>query len=383
MSKPVKSSLEFQADQFIDASLSVGATSSPNNSSASINIIGTASSPTSCPSLLLGHTGSDHHAAQLFVFNNNNISDLRGSYYNSGYKASNSSGYRDWLNGTNHRREFKVFSGKSAGDSITFTESFWWDLTNGDATAKQNFTVDGDLSVNTIEGVSISDTQFGYLGALNQGLTTTSNVTFNQITGTLQTAAQTNITSVGTLTGLDITQNIAGDAITILSDNDTKNTSLAIGRSAVEANLAVVSSTAQYFTNTYAGDTALKSIGSGSALILGVSSTGTMTILPSKVGINERSPYNSLDIGGNLSVGYSAEVAPSNGAIFAGKVAIGTASPATSAALDVTSTTGALLLPRMTTTQRNSLTAVNGMLIYNTTDNKFQGYENGAWANLI
>ena len=42
-----------------------------------------------------------------------------------------------------------------------------------------------------------------------------------------------------------------------------------------------------------------------------------------------------------------------------------------------------LLLGNMTTTQRNALTPANGMIIYNTTDNKFQGYEAGAWANLI
>ena len=42
-----------------------------------------------------------------------------------------------------------------------------------------------------------------------------------------------------------------------------------------------------------------------------------------------------------------------------------------------------LLLGNMTTTERNALTAANGMIIYNTTDNKFQGYENGSWANLI
>ena len=42
-----------------------------------------------------------------------------------------------------------------------------------------------------------------------------------------------------------------------------------------------------------------------------------------------------------------------------------------------------LLLGSMTTTQRDALTAANGMIIYNTTDNKFQGYENGAWSNLI
>ena len=37
----------------------------------------------------------------------------------------------------------------------------------------------------------------------------------------------------------------------------------------------------------------------------------------------------------------------------------------------------------MTTTQRDALTAANGMVIYNSSDNKFQGYENGAWVNLV
>tara|TARA_B100001287_G_scaffold112314_1_gene94614 strand:+ start:212 stop:2197 length:1986 start_codon:yes stop_codon:yes gene_type:complete len=37
----------------------------------------------------------------------------------------------------------------------------------------------------------------------------------------------------------------------------------------------------------------------------------------------------------------------------------------------------------LTSTERDALTAANGMVIYNTTINKFQGYENGAWANLI
>ena len=45
--------------------------------------------------------------------------------------------------------------------------------------------------------------------------------------------------------------------------------------------------------------------------------------------------------------------------------------------------TGYVQFGSYTTTERNALTAANGMVIYNTTDNKFQGYENGAWANLI
>ena len=48
--------------------------------------------------------------------------------------------------------------------------------------------------------------------------------------------------------------------------------------------------------------------------------------------------------------------------------------------VDVAST---LKVASLTTTARDALTAVNGMIIYNTTDSKLQGYEGGAWANLI
>ena len=42
-----------------------------------------------------------------------------------------------------------------------------------------------------------------------------------------------------------------------------------------------------------------------------------------------------------------------------------------------------LLLGNMDQTAINALTGANGMIVYNTSTNKFQGYENGAWANLI
>lgn len=51
--------------------------------------------------------------------------------------------------------------------------------------------------------------------------------------------------------------------------------------------------------------------------------------------------------------------------------------------IDASGTLGAFILPKLTAIQRNSLTATNGMLIYNITTNKFQGYENGSWVDLI
>lgn len=73
--------------------------------------------------------------------------------------------------------------------------------------------------------------------------------------------------------------------------------------------------------------------------------------------------------------------APVLGAASATTVAVGGTLVASTVAT-FTSTTGGLLLPRMTTTQRDALTGVNGLLIYNSTLDRFQGYTAGAWVSL-
>lgn len=68
-------------------------------------------------------------------------------------------------------------------------------------------------------------------------------------------------------------------------------------------------------------------------------------------------------------------------AFMGGNIGIGIANPATSGLLDLTSTTGALIVSRMTTGQRDALTPVDGMIIYNTTNVRFNFRENGAWVS--
>lgn len=51
--------------------------------------------------------------------------------------------------------------------------------------------------------------------------------------------------------------------------------------------------------------------------------------------------------------------------------------------VDINTTIGQLIVPRMTTVQRDALLIVNGSVIYNTTTNKMQAVEAGVWVNLI
>lgn len=65
------------------------------------------------------------------------------------------------------------------------------------------------------------------------------------------------------------------------------------------------------------------------------------------------------------------------------QVAIGTANPDPSAALDLSTTTKGLLIPRMTGGQRISITSpATGLLVYDTTYKSIYGYNGTAWTNL-
>jgi hypothetical protein len=108
--------------------------------------------------------------------------------------------------------------------------------------------------------------------------------TFTSIGGTLSTAAQTNITSVGTLTGLTSTGTIFGNF------PDGSGSSLKLGRS----------DNSNYWLVNHAGNDfrLYNSAGSGSDILLGVDAGGTDTI--NNVGIKTATPTEALDVNGNI-----------------------------------------------------------------------------------
>jgi hypothetical protein len=69
-----------------------------------------------------------------------------------------------------------------------------------------------------------------------------------------------------------------------------------------------------------------------------------------------------------------------------GPVVIGANAAPTNAnvLLDLVSTTRALLVPRMTTVQKNAMAALKGMIVYDITTDTFEGFQGavGAWAAL-
>jgi len=64
------------------------------------------------------------------------------------------------------------------------------------------------------------------------------------------------------------------------------------------------------------------------------------------------------------------------------QVGIGTNSPNTNAILDLTASDKALLLPRVANTA-SVLSSINGMIIYDISQNCVRAYENGSWSNCF
>lgn len=83
---------------------------------------------------------------------------------------------------------------------------------------------------------------------------------------------------------------------------------------------------------------------------------------------------NAMEVAGTHIV-----LDPGVGGVVIG--AVGT-TPGPSAGLQLTSTSRAFQLASMTTTQRDALTAADGMIVYNSTTGKFQGRASGAWVDL-
>lgn len=135
----------------------------------------------------------------------------------------------------------------------------------------------------------------------------------------------------------------------------------------------------------------------GDAIISGSLTAGAVLLSGSNIDTSDSSPITVTP-----GVTFSSDVVVENDLIVTNKLTVdtlqvtnfetvGAGTPELTSETDILLTAGTrveitqspLKMASFTTTERNLLSAQNGDIIYNTTDNKFQGYENGAWANLI
>lgn len=157
----------------------------------------------------------------------------------------------------------------------------------------------------------------------------------------------------------------------------TASENTAVGYGALQFNTTATKNSSLGVQSLYAN-----TIGSGNTAI-GHRAGYVIVTGSSNTFLGSNSDSTLSNISGSTAIGANSVVSQSGALILGGtgvysvNVGVGTPTPNTSAILDLSSTAGALLVPRMTSVQMSALTAVNGMVIYDTTTSKFSFYNNG------
>lgn len=109
------------------------------------------------------------------------------------------------------------------------------------------------------------------------------------------------------------------------------------------------------------------------------------------VGVGTSNPNARLEVegAGNTSGTTALDVKNSDGNSMLTvqddmRTGINTSTPDSSSVLDVSSTTGGVLIPRMTAVQYQAISnPATGLLIFNTDDNKFYYYDGTQWVTMV
>ncbi len=157
----------------------------------------------------------------------------------------------------------------------------------------------------------------------------------------------------------------------ILVDQYTRNTMIANGATFGAGAFATVRDSVQVADNgtpLAAGGDGFDFIGAGvSTALVGDTYEVTITSVP-----GDFLPLSGGTMSGAIDMG-------TNDITDAGVIAVGISSPDAGAILELNSTTQAFLLPRMTTTQRDAITATAGMVIFNTTTAQHETFSGSVW----
>lgn len=279
------------------------------------------------------------------------------------------------------------------------------DLNNSSITGTGNINITGQISASSIDlkGSIFADDST----LLVDGVSGT--IPASNLTGT----ATIDITGdvVGDVTG-DVTGNVTGDVTGNVTGNTTGyHTGDVSGSIFANDSSLLIDSVDNVFTGNIRGGTTISDPNLEAEIAVNINSQENTSklnlkrISTSDLSGNNTIQYGTISFGRDDSNGLKTtalifareseiRIGQNSAGTFATesvyitwkdqKLGLGRTSPTEQ--LDMTGNAkidGFVQFGSFTTTERDGLTAANGMVIYNTTLNKFQGYENGAWANLI
>lgn len=216
------------------------------------------------------------------------------------------------------------------------------------------------------------------ISELNTSVTAVANDLFITVTDTANTAAieTKKITFQGLANSLPGILNITGSGgLTVNATADANVIALSINAAALNTSSIPAFSTFT-ITNPESNTTHTQTGSSNNNLVIETGRNFSFELLANNtiiIGTRELANSTNLDLSSNNThESLSLTINPS----IAGNTTLGTDSN------NITSFNSIPILPSVNTSVRDALTAVDGMMIYNTEDTKAQVRANGAWANL-
>lgn len=240
-------------------------------------------------------------------------------------------------------------------------------------TASRALVTDGSK---TLSSSATTATEIGYVNGVTSAIQTQLNGKEATITGAATTITGSNLT-----VSRAVISNGSGK-VDVSATTDTELGYVSGVTSAIQTQLngkeATITGGATSITSAnLTVDRALASDGSGKVAVSAVTATelgyvsGVTSAIQTQIGTKVTGAASSTDEAlarfdsttGKIVQDSAVTLSDAGGMVFTG-------------------TTGFLRLPNLNETQRDALTAANGMLIYNTTTNKVQARENGAWNDV-
>ena len=233
------------------------------------------------------------------------------------------------------------------------------------------------IAWNKSSGISINASQ---VSDFQTSVTNNTAVLLNTAKNSYPTADQTKLAAItGTNTGDETAATIKSKlGITTLSGSNTGDQTLA-GLGGVASNTAITGATKTKITYDTKG---LVTSGTDATTAdIAASSDKNYVTNAQLTVIGNTSGTNTGDQ--NLaSVLTQGTDAGNKKIINVNQQGIGTATPDASSALDISSTTQGFLPPRMTQAQRDAITPVNGLIVYNTGTKRPNYYDGTEWENF-